>query len=150
VPNAEARRGAGMAERLTFDNFFTGLLAALVYRGRRAVSIRGDRFDRTIADVATSFRNRHGNEVDLRFRVRPHYVHGYSSTVRDAIASATQADLISLDNPEYQDMRFKINHSEAESILDSMPGGREAFLELADEFLREYDAKPSRSEQALA
>lgn len=139
-----------MAERLSFDSFFMGLLAALVYRGRRAVSIRGDRFDQTVADVANAFGDRHADEVELRFRVRPHFVHGYSSTVRDAIAAATQADLISLDNPEYQDMRFKINHAEAEKILSTLPVGRDAFLELADDFLREYDAKPSRSEQVTA
>jgi hypothetical protein len=150
MPNGEATGGVDMVQRLTFDNFFMGLLAALVYRGRRAVSIRGDRFDRTIADVANAFGERHRDEVDLRFRVRPHFVHGYSSTVRDAIAAATQANLISLDNPEYQDMRFKIDRSDAENILGSLPVGREAFLQLADEFLREYDAKPARSEQALA
>ncbi len=134
-----------MATRLSFDSFFTGLIAALVYRGRRAVSIRGDRFDRTIADVVAHLREQYGDEVDLRFRVRPHYVHGYSTTVRDAIASATQADLISLDNPEYQDMRFKIDRDDAEDLLDRLPLGREAFLELADEFLRAYDQSKARS-----
>ena|SRR5690348_10250472 len=127
-----------MATRLSFDNFFIGLLAGLVYRGRRAVSIRGDEFDRTLARVVDDFVGRHGEEVDLRFRLHPHYVHGYSTTVRDAIAAATQADLISLDNPEYQDMRFKIDRSDAEEILDDLPLGRSAYLELADSFLRVY------------
>lgn len=127
-----------MATRLSFDNFFIGLLAGLVYRGRKAVSIRGDQFDRTVAQVVDDFVGRHGRDVDLRFRLHPHYVHGYSSTVRDAIAAATQADLISLDNPEYQDMRFKIDHDDAEEILDDLPLGRDAYLELADDFLRAY------------
>jgi hypothetical protein len=134
-----------VATRLSFDNFFIGLLAGLVYRGRRAVSIRGDQFDRTIAQVADELVRRHGDEVELRFRLHPHYVHGYSSTVRDAIATATQADLISLDNPEYQDMRFKIDRDDAEDILNDLPLGREIYLELADEFLRAYGHVPNRT-----
>lgn len=134
-----------MATRLSFDNFFIGLLAGLVYRGRRAVSIRGDEFDRTIARVVEELARRHGDEVELRFRLHPHYVHGYSSTVRDAIAAATQADLISLDNPEYQDMRFKIDRDDAEDILGDLPLSREIYLELADEFLRAYGHAGSRT-----
>src|SRR5436190_24092140 len=134
-----------MATRLSFDNFFIGLLAGLVYRGRRTVSIRGDQFDRTVAQVANEFVDMHGNDVDLRFRLHPHYVHGYSTTVRDAIAAATQADLISLDNPEYQDMRFKIDRSDAAEILDDLPLGRNIYLELADNFLRSYGHASTRT-----
>ena len=126
--------------RLSIDTFFVGLLAGIVYRGRRAVSLRGDRFDRIVAAVVDSLRAKYPPEtLDLRFRVQPHKTHGYSITVRDAIAAATQTDLVSLDNPKYQDMRFKIDRDEAEEILERIPLGKEVFLELADEFLRMYD-----------
>jgi hypothetical protein len=126
--------------RLSIDTFFVGLLAGIVYRGRRAVSLRGDRFDRIVAAVVDSLRAKYPPEMlDLRFRVQPHNIHGYSITVRDAIAAATQTDLVSLDNPKYQDMRFKIDRDEAEEILERTPLGKEVFLELADEFLRMYD-----------
>jgi hypothetical protein len=137
-----------MAARLSFDSFFTGLLAGLVCRGRRAVSIRGDRFDRTVAELAADLQKRYGDEVTIRFRVKPHYVHGYSSTVRDAIAAATQADLISLDNPEYQDMRFKIGVEEAERLLSRLPLDKNVYLELADAFLRSYDEVKPRTPAA--
>jgi hypothetical protein len=141
----DERRGDVVPTRLSFDNFFIGLLAGLVYRGRRAISIRGDQFDRTIAQVVNDLVRHHGEEIDLRFRLHPHYVHGYSTTVRDAIASATQADLISLDNPEYQDIRFKIDRDDAQDILDDLPLGRELYLEIADEFLRAYGHVSSRA-----
>jgi hypothetical protein len=137
-----------MPARLSADDFFTGLLAAIAFRGRRRLSIRGERFDALVADLVKELVARHGDEVDLRFRVRPHYIHGESTTVRDAIAAATQADLISLDNPEYQDMRFKIAPATADEILGDMPVGREVFLELADSFLDAYDR--GESSEALA
>lgn len=128
-----------MPIRVSADDFFTGLLAAIAYRGRRRLSIRGERFDAIVASTVEQLRARGGGEFDLRFRVRPHYIHGESTTVRDAIAAATQADLISLDNPEYQDIRLKIAPATAEEILADMPVDKQVFLELADSFLSAYD-----------
>src|SRR4051812_37527130 len=107
-----------MTTRLSFDMFFTGLLAGIASRGRRALSIRTENFDQLVAYAADDLRQRYPeDELDLRFFVLPHYLHGYSETVRDGIAAATQADLVSLDNPEFQDLRFKIDASEAQDIL---------------------------------
>lgn len=141
VGRAQRRYVEGlMSTRLSFDSFFTALLAGIASRGRRTISIRGDHFDQLIARVAEDLRNRYpADELDLRFQVQPHYIHGYSETVRDGIAAATQADLISLDNPEYQDIRFKIDRDEADDILERMPLERDVFLSLADEFLKGYD-----------
>jgi hypothetical protein len=127
--------------RLTADEFFTGLFAALALRGRSTISIRGDRFDRLLADVFGELRDRAiDDNIDLRFRIRPHRIHGDSPTVRSAISAATQADLISLDNPEYQDIRFKIGPDDAEYFFTALPVSKELFLDLADKFLEEYDA----------
>lgn len=128
-----------MSVRLSADDFFAGLFAGLAYRGKRRISVRGSRFDEAVAEVVSDLEARYGDEINLRFRVRPHYIHGGSTTVRDAIAAATQADLISLDNPEYQDIRFKIGPSMAERILSSLPLEKDVFLEVADDFLRSYE-----------
>lgn len=135
-----------MTTRMSFDMFFAGLLAGMASRGRRAISIRSDYFDELVAHVADDLRSRYSeDELDLRFYVLPHYMHGYSETVRDGIAAATQADLISLDNPEYQDMRFKIDADEANEILQHLPLPADVFVSLADEFLKGYDeGAPSR------
>lgn len=126
-----------MPVRVSFDSFFTGILAGIVLRGRRAVSIRDDKFDQILARLADDLDAK--GDVDLRFHVEPHYIHGYSETVRDAIAAATQADLISLDNPEYQDIRFKIDRADADDILETLPLSRDVYLSLADQFLEAYD-----------
>jgi hypothetical protein len=128
-----------MATRVSADDFFAGLFAGIAYRGRKRISIRGDRFDHIVASVVDRLREEHGDDVDLRFRVRPHYIHGDSTTARDAIAAATQADLISLDNPEYQDIRFKIGPRAADDILSDMPLDKSIFLEVADNFLTAYE-----------
>jgi hypothetical protein len=132
--------------RVTFDTFFTGLLAGLVLRGRRAVSIRGSRFDEIVVCLANELEAEHA-DLDLRFHLEPHYIHGYSETVRDGIVAATQADIVSLDNPEYQDIRFKIDREDADELLDGLPLERTVFLNLADHFLKAYDetSRPSGS-----
>jgi hypothetical protein len=142
-----------MKTRLSFDMFFTGLLAGIASRGRRAISIRTENFDQLVASVVEDLRRRYPeDELDLRFFVLPHYLHGYSETVRDGIAAATQADLVSLDNPEFQDLRFKIDASEAQDILQRLPLPPDVFLSLADEFLKNYDEGivPATSGETLA
>jgi hypothetical protein len=127
--------------RLTADEFFTGLFAALALRGRPAISIRGDRFDKILARIFDELRVKaDAEDIDLRFRIRPHRIHGDSPTVRAAVKAATQADLISLDNPEYQDIRFKIGREDAEFFLASLPLPKDVFDWLAESFLDQYDA----------
>src|SRR4051794_28362718 len=102
--------------KVTADDFFAGLFAALIEKGQKTLSIRVDRFDPAIASVFGSLQEQAGKHGDLtiRFRVRPHPVHGDSMTVRNALAAAAQRDIISFDNPEYQDIRIKLSVDDAE------------------------------------
>lgn len=128
-----------MPKRLNADDFITGLFAGLALAGQTTLSIRGDRFDRIMHGVFDELVERSSDaDVDVRFRIRPHPVHGDSMTLRDAISAAAQRDLISLDNPEYQDIRFKFGPSDAAQILDRLPGGSELFNPLANSFLEAY------------
>jgi hypothetical protein len=126
---------------LTADEFFMGLFSALATRGRPAISIRSDRFDRILSRVFEELESTAGEEsVDLRFRIRPHPIHGDSPTVRAALSAAAQADLISLENPEYQDIRFKIGSDDADFYFQMLPVRRAVFEKLADVFFDEYDS----------
>jgi hypothetical protein len=74
---------ASEPQALTADEFFMGLFSALATRGRPAISIRMDRFDRILAHVFEELqRNADEENIDLRFRIRPHPIHGDSPTVR--------------------------------------------------------------------
>ncbi len=128
-----------MAQRLTSDDFFTGLFAALAMKGHRVLTLRGERFDQAIEQVTRELLARAENdEIDVRFRVRLHPIHGDSQTVRDALASAAQRELISFDNPEYQDIRLKIGPCDAKAFLQGLPGGEVLFGALAEKFLTTY------------
>lgn len=132
-----------MTNRLTADDFLTGLLAGLVIRGETVISIQHNVFDSAVKAVFDTLWAQAGaKDLDLVFRVRPDRIHGDSPTVRAAIDSAVQRDLVSLDNPEYQDMRFKFGRNEAELLLTTVPGGRDVFLPLADHFLKVYGRQP--------
>lgn len=128
-----------MSDRLVADAFFRGLFSALALKGVKVISIRGDRFDRALADVFETLMSvADDRAVDVRFRIRPHPVHGDSGLVRDSIATAAQLGLISLDNPEYQDIRLRIDEDLARDLLQDVPGQGELYLTLAEEFLNNY------------
>lgn len=132
------RKGLGV-ERVTADNFVTGIFGVLAKRGYTKVSIRTDMLDEAMAKAFTRLAERaKASDLDLRFRVNRD-LYGTSPVIRTAISRAAQRDLISLDNPEYQDIRFTAN---ARSLdLDHLPGGSAMYKELADVFIASYEAR---------
>ena len=126
-------------EDLSVDDFVTGLLAGLAGERVNAISLRGSEFYRAVADAFQYVWERAADEnLDLRFRIFVDKVYGDSPVVRDAISGAVQRDLVSLDNPEYLDMRLKISPDEARLLLDSLPGRAGFFVEVARHFVSEY------------
>jgi light-regulated signal transduction histidine kinase (bacteriophytochrome) len=131
-----------MSSRITADDFFAGLFAALARRGETSFSIRVDQFDPVIKNVYDDLEKRAGAEgVQLRFRIQPHPVHKDSLTVQGALARAAQRDLISFDNPEYQDIRIKLASEEAEKILAGLPGRPGLYEDLAERFVCAYSGE---------
>lgn len=136
-----------MSSRVTADDFFAGLFAALANRGLTTFSIRVDQFDPIVKDVYDHLAKRaEAKDIRLRFRIKPHPVHNDSLTIQNALARAAQRDLISFDNPEYQDIQIKLAGDEARRILDGLPGGATLYNELADEFVCAYTGTGRRSD----
>lgn len=126
-------------EDVSVDDFITGLLAGFAESNVSSLSIRGAEFHRAVADAFLALNaSAVQKNLDIRFRVFLDPVYGDSPVVRDAISSAVQRDLVSLDNPEYQDMRLKIGHEEAVLLLKRLPGGRDLYVDLAENFLKSY------------
>jgi hypothetical protein len=116
-----------------------GLFSALAVRGLGTLSIRIDQFDPVIKDVYDKLAERADAEgVQLRFRINPHPIHRDSLTIQGALSRAAQRDLISFDNPEYQDIRIKLDADEAGQILEGLPGGADLYRRLADDFVSQY------------
>ena len=131
-----------MNKSITVDDFFTGLFAALTLKDREGASysIRNERFDQAV-ELVFRYLCDHAEEngLDLRFRIRRHQLHQDSAIVRDAIYAAAGRDLVSLENPEYQDLRLKLSKNQASKLLDSrFREERNLFLHLADEFVGHY------------
>jgi hypothetical protein len=134
-----------VSEYLTAEDFFSGLFAALELQGWRKFSIRNERFDRALAFVFQKLTKESRNSgLKVGFRIQLHPIHGDSVTVRDAIAHAAQRDLISLDNPEFQDIQLKLDDTDARAILQSVPGKKALFFPLAREFAQHY-SRPAPS-----
>lgn len=128
---------------VTIDDFMTGLIAGLAAQDVRVVSIRDNLFYKAVVDAFDQFRELAAAAgVQPRFVLRLNKIYGDSPAVRDALTRAVQRDLVSLDNPEYQDMRLKLGKSDSATYLDKIAGGRILYSEVARRFL---DAYPSFS-----
>ena len=130
---------ATLTKKLTRDDFLVGLLAALAKRGVIAISIRGREFYEAVECAFHSL-----EAVAGKFDVTPWFVivldpiHGDSPAIKESISSAVLRDIVSLDNPEYQDLRIKFGPTEADILLDNVPGGPELFDVLASTFIDAY------------
>lgn len=127
--------------RMTADNLVTGIFGVLAKRGYAKVSIRTDQLDSAmerafeeLVELAPRL------DLDLRFRVNRD-LHGDATVIRSAIARAAQRDFISLDNPEYQDIRFTGNARRID--LSLLPGGADLYRHLADVFIANYQGSPA-------
>lgn len=126
-------------QALYLSDLVTGLIAALALRDVHALSIRHNVFDHALARVVAELdRDASKLGVTLKFRVRPHEVHGDSTAVQRALYEAAQRDLISLDNPEFQDIRLKITPNEARSYFDGLPGTQAMYEDLGGKLLKYY------------
>lgn len=127
-----------MKARVTVDDFFTALIAELAASRVTVVSLRAN-FDQALEEAFNELLEAGvTHDLDVRFRIRTHPVHGDSPTVRDALAAAVQRDLISLDNPEYQDMRLKVTQDDAEDLLGRTTIPRDLAERMSKTFLERY------------
>ena len=127
-----------MADLMTADDFFTGLFAGLAVKGHTVLSLRGDDFEGAVAATFEQLEKTPPAQMELDFSILLHPIYRDSITVRDSLYNAAQRGLISLDNPEYQDIRFKFSRDEAETLLSAVPGGRDLFMRLAEHFIGHY------------
>jgi hypothetical protein len=131
-----------MAQRLSSEDFMTGLLAALAKRQLQRLTLRGDRFDRASAQAFHRLQElAPANGIELRFYVKPHRAYGDSTVVRDAIARLAMWDVVSLDNPEYQDIRLKISREFADTIFERLHLNPDVFDQVARSFVEAYEGK---------
>lgn len=74
--------------------------------------------------------------LDLKFRIKPHYLHHDSLFVNQEIAKAMQRGIFSIDSPGGDALRILIEKEEAESILRGLPGRTIMYDHFADEFIK--------------
>lgn len=135
---------------LTVDDFLTGLIAGMALNDVESVSIRGDEFYRAMADLFGILREDPATKaLNVRFRIILDRTYRDSPVVRDAISAAVQRDLVSLDNPEYLDMRLKVGRDEAVLLLKQIPGPRELFTRLAAALVDNYSSVVMRRGSVL-
>jgi hypothetical protein len=129
-----------MEKALYLSDLLTGLIAGLALRRISALSIRNNQFDRALARLVDDDLQKEASKrgFQVKFRIRPHEIHGDSTVVQRALYEAAQRDLISLDNPEFQDIRLKITAPEAASYFEGLPGSPEMYEALSSKLLQYY------------
>lgn len=124
---------------LTADDFFAGLLAALVEKGVGVLAARGESFYRA---VEASYRALEAaapsHRLDPRFVIFVDPIHADSPVVRKAVYNATLRDIAALDSPDFRNLRIKLDHSQAQALLSRLPGGPPLYDRIAEVFLSSY------------
>lgn len=117
----------------------SGILATLFLQGMRTLS----------SDVVPLHAAFHGafqdlqqeaerHNVDVRFRVRPHPLHGDSGTVREALDRALQNGLTITDAPFFLEIHLMMSEDTARELLAGLPGSTQMYSELAKKFREIY------------
>lgn len=133
-----------MAARMTADEFLSGLIAEWTCEGRRAIPIRDEQFDGAVLAAYESLVGQApGLEIETRFRIVPHPLHGDSEVLREAVHGAARRGLVSLDNPDFQVMRSKLTLEEADYILSRVAGGASLFADLSRAFWESFEKSPA-------
>ncbi len=125
---------------LYLSDLLTGLIAGLALNKITALSIQRNVFDHALARLVEDDLQPQAVQQGfvLKFRVRPHEIHGDSTVVQRALYEAAQRDLISWDNPEFQDIRLKISAHDAPSYFEGLPGSVEMYKALSSKLLEYY------------
>ena len=123
---------------LSLNQMLTGLFSVLADRGISTLSIRTDRVDRVLVKVYEELATRASEEgLELTFNIR-RGLYGTSSQLRNALKLAALRDRVSIDNPEYQDVRLSVDKLPYEHI-QHLPGSASLYEQLADVFLAAYE-----------
>lgn len=125
-----------VSQVMTVDNFLTGLVSVCALEGIKALTLRGqDFFEAMEAAYAVIDEAATAEGIEVRFAVFLDPIYGDSPVIREAISMAVTRKLVSLDNPEYQEMRIKFGQEEARLLLASLPGSIELYKQAAGAFL---------------
>ncbi len=123
---------------LSLNQLLTGLFSVLAKRGISTISIRTDRVDETLVQVYEELEGKAPVEgLELTFQIRQG-LHGTSSQLRNALKLAALRDRVSIDNPEYQDVRLSAAKLPYHHV-GLLPGSEKMYEELADVFLDAYE-----------
>lgn len=123
---------------LSLNQLLTGLFSVLAQRGVSTISIRTDRVDEVLVQVYNELEKRAAEEqLELTFQIR-RGLHGTSSQLRKALKLAALRDRVSIDNPEYQDVRLSATKLPYEHLC-RLPGTADLYKDLADIFLSSYE-----------
>jgi hypothetical protein len=125
--------------RLHLTDIVDGLVAVFALKGIRSISAADDRIDQSMQQIFPSIeRLAEERGLEVLFRIHLHPFHGDSPAVQNALFSTTQMGFITWDSPGKRDMRIKITSESAEALLNQLPGGKQMYEVLAEEFLNCY------------
>ncbi len=121
------------------SDVLTGVFAALVEQGVTKLSVRGNLLDAAFVALSAEVeREAEAAGLEVRYLLDAHPMHGDSLQLQDELHEAAKRDLISLDNPEFQDIRIKLSTGDSPFFLRRLPGSPDMYRRLAGSLLSHY------------
>lgn len=119
---------------MTADDFLTGILAGLKLRHHDELDVNDRRFDLALAAVYESLLAETA-ELDLDFQISPDPIHRDSAVIQEALSVAVQGRVVSRVNPTFRRLRINLSEERAERLLTQLPGGKNLYVNLTNQFL---------------
>ncbi|MFN8612436.1 MAG: hypothetical protein U0931_33130 [Vulcanimicrobiota bacterium] len=128
------------AKSLMLSDLLTGIFASLAEEGKiTSLSLREHKFECAVERLVQQIKpDVTSADMTLRIRVRIHPVYGDSPVVQQGLFDAAQRNLISLDNPEFQDATIKIKRQDAQRYLEALPGSPDLYRKWTKELMQIY------------
>lgn len=124
---------------LTIDDLMTGILANLSLKRINKLWNYKDKIDGAMEKSYLLAKELSAQEgLTLNFKIMRHPIHGYSKTVDGGVYSAVQRGLLSRECPRDEVLNLRLSQEEAELFLEHLPGSKEFYQQVTEEFWRSY------------
>jgi len=127
-----------MKKTLYLADVVTGMFAALAEQGIRTIGLRRNLVDTAFEETFPTMLQEAGKHgLDVRFRIKRHFIHGDSQDVRGEILSAMQRGIASVSVPG-NELHINIKPEDAGLYFARLPGTPEMYGKIARGFMNNY------------
>jgi len=120
---------------LYLSDIVTGVFSSLALRDITRISAEHNLIDQSFEGLSALIEEEaKRNQLNVRFRIKTHPIHGDSPELQNELLCAMQRQLMTYESPKT--FRIKISPEEARGYLENVPGDKQMYERLSRELMR--------------